>query len=79
MYLILFKKQTPVRKVSEEAGDRVKNVFFFGGGAGGAQSTGGGSGAAPDRPCPSSWQERIKYAAGPFGGWQRREGGAWEF
>lgn len=32
MYLILFKKQTPVRKVSEEAGDRVKNVFFWGGG-----------------------------------------------
>lgn len=51
-------------------------MFFFGGEA---QSTGGGSGAAPDRPCPSSWQERIKYAAGPFGGWQRREGGAWEF
>lgn len=74
MYLIFLKKQTPVRKVSEEAGDRVKNVFFCCWGE--AQSTGVGSGAAPDGPCPSSWQERMKYATGSFGGWQKREGGA---
>lgn len=45
-----------------------------------AKTTGGGSGAGPRKgPWPSSWQRRMKEAAGPFGSWQRRDRGAEEF